>query len=76
MRKDLENKKKENYNNGGGKMTKDLVDKIIDYENEFIEDLNEIKSLILLFKDNYNNQELSDDLDYLFYKVDDLLKYL
>lgn len=76
MRKNLENKKKENYNNGGDKMTKDLVDKIIDYENEFIEDLNEIKSLILLFKDNYNNQELSDDLDYLFYKVDDLLKYL
>jgi hypothetical protein len=32
MRKDLENKKKENYNNGGGKMTKDLVDKIIAYE--------------------------------------------
>ena len=45
-------------------------------ESEFIEDLNEIKSLILLFKDNYNNQELSDDLDYLFNLVDDLFKYL
>ena len=45
-------------------------------EEDFIEDINEIKSLILLFKDNYNSQELNDDLDYLFYKVDNLLKYL
>ena len=45
-------------------------------ELDFIEDLNEIKSLILLFKDNYKDQELNDDLDYLFYKVDELLKYL
>ena len=48
----------------------------LEEEFEFIEDLNEIKSLILLFKENYNNQELSDDLDNLFYKVDELLKYL
>lgn len=48
----------------------------LEEENNFIEDLNEIKNLILLFKDNYNNQELNDDLDYLFYKVDELFKYL
>ena len=45
-------------------------------ELDFTEDINEIKSLILLFKDNYNSQELSDDLDYLLFKVDELLKYL
>ena len=49
---------------------------LIKKEAEFIEDINEIKSLILLFKDNYNSQELSDDLDYLLFKVDNLLKYL
>ena len=48
----------------------------IEEELNFIEDINEIKSLILLFKDNYNNQELSDDLDNLFNKVDELFKYL
>lgn len=48
----------------------------IDEEVDFIDDLNEIKSLILLVKNNYKNQELSDDLDYLFNKVDDLFKYL
>ena len=45
-------------------------------ELDFIEDLNEIKNLILLIKDNYNSCELSDDLDNLFFKVDSLLKYL
>ena len=53
------------------------IEHIMKLENaEFIEDINEIKSLILLFKDNYNSQELSDDLDYLLFKVDNLLKYL
>ena len=41
----------------------------IEEELDFIEAINEIKSLILLFKDNYNNQELSDDLDYLATKM-------
>ena len=50
--------------------------KLIKKENDFIEDLNELKNLILLFKENYNDQELSDDLEHLYYKVDDLLKYL
>mgnify|MGYP001049816521 CR=1 FL=1 len=48
----------------------------LEEELEFLEDLNEIKSLILLFKENYNSCELSDDLETLYYKVDDLLKYL
>ena len=48
----------------------------LEEELDFIEDINEIKSLILLYKDNYNNQEFSDDLDTLFNKVDDLFKYL
>ena len=48
----------------------------LEEELNFIEDINEIKSLILLFKDNYNSQELNDDLDNLFYKVDELFKYL
>ena len=48
----------------------------LEEELEFLEDLNEIKSLILLFQENYNNSELSDDLETLYYKVDDLLKYL
>lgn len=48
----------------------------LEEELEFLEDLNEIKSLILLFKENYNSCELSDDLDNLYNKVDDLLKYL
>ena len=48
----------------------------LEEELNFIEDLNEIKNLILLFKNNYNSCELSDDLDNLYNKVDDLLKYL
>ena len=48
----------------------------LEEELNFIEDINEIKSLILLFKNNYNDQDLNDDLDHLFYKVDELFKYL
>ena len=45
-------------------------------EVDFIDAINELKDLILIFKNNHNNQEFSDDLDTLFNKVDDLLKFL
>ena len=46
-------------------------------ESDFIEDLNEIKNLILVYKNNYKDySDFLDDLETLYYKVDDLLKYL
>lgn len=48
----------------------------IEEEVDFIDAINEIKSLILIFKNNHNSQEVSDDLDTLFNKVDDLLRFL
>jgi len=51
--------------------------KLIKNENDFIEDINEIKNLILILKNNYKDYcEFLDDLDNLFYKIDNLLKYL
>ena len=46
-------------------------------EEDFIEDINEIKNLLLVYKDNYkDNCDILDDLDNIYNKVDDLLKYL
>ena len=50
---------------------------LIKNENDFIEDLNEIKNLILILKNNYKDYcEFLDDLDNLLFKIDNLFKYL